>query len=52
MTSRPGVPLRMSGPFVPVIVQADSDVPTGLFVRVIDEAKLAGAAKVSVATKS
>ena len=37
---------------MPVIVQADSDVPTGLFVRVIDEAKLAGAAKVSVATKS
>jgi biopolymer transport protein ExbD len=36
---------------VPVIVQADAVVPTGLFVRVIDEAKLAGATKVSVATK-
>ena len=35
---------------VPVIVQADHQVPTGLFVRVIDEAKLAGATKVSVAT--
>lgn len=36
---------------IPVIVQADQDVPTGLFVRVIDEAKLAGARKVSVATR-
>ena len=35
---------------VPVIVQADQNVPTGLFVRVIDEAKMAGATKVSVAT--
>lgn len=36
---------------IPVIVQADQSVPSGLFVRVIDEAKLAGATKVSVATK-
>jgi biopolymer transport protein ExbD len=36
---------------IPVIVQADSQVPAGLFVRVIDEAKLAGATKVSVATR-
>jgi biopolymer transport protein ExbD len=36
---------------VPVIVQADREVPAGLFVRVIDEAKLAGATKVSVATQ-
>jgi biopolymer transport protein ExbD len=35
---------------VPVIVQADSAAPSGLLVRVIDEAKLAGALKVSVAT--
>jgi biopolymer transport protein ExbD len=35
---------------VPVIVQADQGVPAGIFVRVIDEAKLAGATKVSVAT--
>jgi biopolymer transport protein ExbD len=35
---------------VPVIVQADTNAPSGLLVRVIDEAKLAGAAKVSVAT--
>jgi biopolymer transport protein ExbD len=36
---------------VPVIVQADSEVPAGLMVRVIDEAKLGGAGKVSVATR-
>jgi biopolymer transport protein ExbD len=36
---------------IPVIVQADAQVPAGLFVRVIDEAKLAGATKVSVATR-
>jgi len=36
---------------IPVIVQADSTVNAGLFVRVIDEAKLAGATKVSVATQ-
>ena len=36
---------------VPVIVQADAVVPSGLLVRVIDEAKLAGASKVSVATQ-
>ncbi len=36
---------------IPVIIQADQQVPSGLFVRVIDEAKLAGATKVSVATR-
>jgi biopolymer transport protein ExbD len=36
---------------IPVIVQADQQVPASLFVRVIDEAKLAGATKVSVATR-
>lgn len=35
---------------VPVIVQADASVPARLLVRVIDEAKLAGAEKVSLAT--
>jgi biopolymer transport protein ExbD len=35
---------------VPVIVQADAAAPSGLLVRVIDEAKLGGAQKVSVAT--
>jgi biopolymer transport protein ExbD len=34
----------------PVIVQADSAAQTGLLVRVVDEAKLAGARKVSIAT--
>ena len=35
---------------VPVIVQADANAPAGLLVRVIDEAKLAGADKVSLAS--
>jgi biopolymer transport protein ExbD len=35
---------------LPVIVQADAAAPSGMLVRVVDEAKLAGAAKVSVAT--
>jgi len=35
---------------VPVIVQADTESQSGLLVRVIDEAKLAGAEKVSVAS--
>jgi biopolymer transport protein ExbD len=35
---------------VPVIIQADSAAPAGLLVRVIDEAKLAGALKVSLAS--
>ncbi len=36
---------------MPVIVQADANVPTRLLVRVIDESKLAGAPAVSIATK-
>jgi biopolymer transport protein ExbD len=36
---------------VPVIVQADQAVSSGLMVRVIDEAKLGGAKKVSIATR-
>ncbi len=35
---------------VPVIVQADRSSQSGLLVRIIDECKLAGATKVSVAT--
>jgi biopolymer transport protein ExbD len=35
---------------VPVIVQADTAAPSGLLVRAIDEAKLGGALKVSIAT--
>lgn len=36
---------------IPVIIQADQVAPSGLLVRIIDEAKLAGATKVSVATR-
>lgn len=36
---------------VPVIIQADAAANSGLLVRVIDEAKLAGALKVSIATR-
>lgn len=36
---------------VPVVVQADSQAPSGLLVRIIDECKLGGAEKVSIATK-
>jgi biopolymer transport protein ExbD len=35
---------------IPVIIQADTTAPTGLLVRVIDEAKLGGAQKVNLAT--
>lgn len=35
---------------VPVIVQADSAALSGMMVRIIDEAKLAGATKVSIAS--
>ena len=37
---------------LPVIVQADQSSQSGLLVRIIDEAKLAGATKVSVATRN
>jgi len=36
---------------IPVIVQADEAVPTRLLVRVIDEAKLAGAVSVNISTR-
>jgi biopolymer transport protein ExbD len=36
---------------VPVIIQADSAAPSGMLVRIIDEAKLAGAEKVSLASR-
>ena len=35
---------------VPVILQADSAAPSGMLLRVIDEAKLGGAQKVSLAS--
>ena len=37
---------------LPVIIQADTSSQTGLLVRIIDEAKLAGATKVSLANAS
>jgi biopolymer transport protein ExbD len=37
---------------VPVIIQADRVAQSGLLVRVIDEAKLAGATRVSIATRN
>ena len=48
---RPLVKRMTQSEDLPVIVQADTEVPAGLFVRVIDEAKLAGASRVSVATQ-
>lgn len=48
---RPLVKRKLQEDRVPVIVQVDQKTPSGLFVRVIDEAKLAGAEKVSVATR-
>ncbi len=36
---------------LPVIIQADREVPTHLLVRVVDEANLAGAPVVSIATQ-
>ncbi len=47
---QPLVKRMMQKEEVPVIVQADQNVQAGLLVRVIDEAKLAGAQKVSIAT--
>ncbi|MBL9077487.1 MAG: biopolymer transporter ExbD [Planctomycetes bacterium] len=38
------------GDELPVIVQADTAAPAGMLVRVVDECKLGGAKKVSVAT--
>ena len=35
---------------LPVIIQADAASPAGLLVRIIDESKLAGATKVSIAS--
>ena len=48
---QPLVKRMMQKEEVPVIVQADQHVQSGLLVRVIDEAKLAGAVKVSIATR-
>ena len=39
-------------PEVPVIIQADQESETGILVRIIDEAKLGGAQKVSLASRN
>ncbi|MFA5554883.1 MAG: biopolymer transporter ExbD [Phycisphaerae bacterium] len=48
---RPLVKRMLQKEDVPVIIQADSAAQSGMLVRLIDEAKLAGAVKVSVATR-
>lgn len=48
---QPLVKRMMQKEELPVIVQADQNVMSGLLIRVIDEAKLAGAEKVSIATR-
>ncbi|MDR4506923.1 MAG: biopolymer transporter ExbD [Candidatus Brocadiaceae bacterium] len=48
---RPLVKRMLQKEDIPVIIQADTAAQSGLLVRIIDEAKLAGAIKVSVATR-
>ena len=43
--------LVQEDPKMPVIIQADETVPTRILVRVIDEAKLAGANSVNISTE-
>lgn len=43
--------LVQDDPNMPVIIQADENVPTRTLVRVIDEAKLAGAISVNISTE-
>jgi len=47
---RPLVQRELRAEEVPVIVQADQGATSGLLMRVVDEAKLGGAPKVSVGT--
>jgi biopolymer transport protein ExbD len=49
---RPLVKRMLQKEDVPVIVQADAGAESGLLVRIIDEAKLGGAIKVSIATRA
>jgi biopolymer transport protein ExbD len=48
---RPVVKRMLEREDLPVIVQADQAVSSGILVRVIDEAKLGGATRVSLATR-
>ncbi|AQT68797.1 biopolymer transport protein ExbD [Anaerohalosphaera lusitana] len=47
---RPLVKRMLQKEEIPVIIQADTAAPSGMLVRVIDEAKLAGAETVSLST--
>ncbi|MCA8977309.1 MAG: biopolymer transporter ExbD [Planctomycetes bacterium] len=47
---QPLVKREMQKEPVPVIIQVDRNAPAGLLVRVLDEAKLGGAQKTSIAT--
>ncbi|MEX2607492.1 MAG: biopolymer transporter ExbD [Kiritimatiellia bacterium] len=42
---------QLADPNTPVLLLADDSVPTGLLVQVLDECKLAGAQRVSVAAE-
>lgn len=48
---RPLVSRMITKEDIPVIVQVDRNVPSGVLVQVIDEVKLGGATKVSLATR-
>ncbi len=48
---RPLVKRMLQKEDVPVIIQADEDAQSGMVVRLIDEANLAGAKKVSLSTR-
>lgn len=48
---RPLVKRLLEKEDMPIIIQTDQAVPSGLLVRVIDEAKLAGATRVNLATR-
>lgn len=48
---RSAVAQEIDGQTRAVVIQADKLVPTDILVQVIDEAKLAGASNVSIATK-
>ncbi|MDD5327758.1 MAG: biopolymer transporter ExbD [Phycisphaerae bacterium] len=48
---RPLVKRMLQREDIPVIIQADTASQSGLLVRIIDEAKLAGANKVSLASR-
>jgi biopolymer transport protein ExbD len=48
---RPLVERALREEEVPVVIQADAAATSGLLMRVVDEAKLAGSPRVSVATR-